>query len=83
VAKSLDSIKRGDVKSMIAELIAAELSCGTIKNAIAVIRGIFNQAIEGGIVEVKPAARIGRFTRAAHSNDKKGVALPSGGASVP
>jgi integrase len=73
--KTLDTIKREDVKVMISDMIAAELSRGTIKNALAVIRGMFNQAIEGGIVQSNPAARLGRFTRAAHSNDKKGVAL--------
>jgi len=40
--------------------IAKELSRNTVRNALCVIRGIFNEAIEAGIVEVNPAARIGR-----------------------
>jgi integrase len=45
-SKALDTIKRDDLKAMIAELIDQKLSRATIKNAIAVIRGIFNEAIE-------------------------------------
>ena len=71
----LDAIRRDDLKAMIAEMIAKELSQGTIKRAIAVIRGIFNQAIEANLVNSNPAARLGRFTRAAHSNEKIGVSL--------
>ena len=73
--KQLDSIKREDLKAMIAELIGKKLSRGTIKNAIAVIRRMFNEAIESGIVQSNPAAKLGRFTKAAQSSEKKGVAL--------
>jgi len=73
--KQLDRIKREDLKLMIAELMEKKLSRGTIKNAIAVIRRIFNEAIESGIVKSNPAAKLGRFTKAAHSSEKKGVAL--------
>ena len=78
--KPLDAIRRDELKVMIAEMIAKKLSRGTIKNAIAVIRGMFNQAIEAGIVQSNPAARLGRFTRAAGSSEKKGVALTPGDA---
>ena len=74
-AKTLDRIKRDDLKTMIGELIDQKLSRGTIKNTIAVIRAMFNQAIEDGIVQSNPAARLGRFTRAAGSSETKGVAL--------
>jgi len=60
---------------MIAEMIEKKLSRGTIKNAIAVIRCMFNQAIEAGIVQSNPAARLGRFTRAAGSSEQKGISL--------
>jgi integrase len=60
---------------MIAELIEADLARGTIKNAIAVLRCLFNQAIEDGIVESNPAARLGRFTRAARTSEAKGISL--------
>ena len=41
------------------------------------IRGIFNEAIEAGIVEVNPAARLGRFTRTAKKAEVKGRSLTS------
>jgi integrase len=71
----LNAVKRDDLKQMISEMIAKKLSRGTIKNCIAVIRGMFNQAIEEEIVQSNPAARLGRFGRAATSSKKKGVAL--------
>ncbi len=74
-AKLLDAIRRDELKLMIAEMIEKKLSRSTIKNAIAVIRGMFNQAIEAGMAESNPAARLGRMTRAASQSDKKGIAL--------
>jgi integrase len=41
----------------------------------AFIRGMLNQAIEAGLIEANPAARLGRFTRIAKSADTRGVAL--------
>jgi integrase len=73
--KTLDTISRDELKLMISDLIAKKLSRGTIKHAIAVIRKMFNDAIESGIVQSNPAARLGRFTRAAHTSEKAGVAL--------
>ncbi len=73
--RALDQIKRDDIKAMINELIAKELSRNTVRNALCVIRGIFNEAIEAGIVEVNPAARLGRFTRTAKTAEVKGIAL--------
>lgn len=75
--RPLDEIKRDDVKAMINELIAKELSRNTVRNALCVIRGIFNEAIEAGIVEVNPAARLGRFTRTAKTAEVKGISLTS------
>jgi hypothetical protein len=43
-------------------------------NALCVIRGLFNYAIEG-LVESNPAARLGRFTRSAKTPETKGIAL--------
>jgi integrase len=53
------------------------LSRNTIRNALCVIRGLFNYAIEEGIVESNPAARLGRFTRSAKTPETKGIALTS------
>ena len=71
----LHEIKRDQIKVMISEMIDSGLSRNTIKNTISVIRGMFNQAIEDGLLESNPAARLGRTTRAARQCDKKGVAL--------
>jgi integrase len=73
--RSLDQIKRDDVKAMINGLVVKELSRNTVRNALCVIRGIFNEAIEAGIVEVNPAARLGRFTRTAKTAEVKGISL--------
>ncbi len=75
--RALNEIKRDDVKAMINELIAKDLSRNTIRNALCVIRGIFNEAIEAGILEVNPAARLGRFTRTAKTSEVKGISLTS------
>jgi integrase len=73
--KRLDEIKRDEIKVMITELISEELPRNTIRNAICVIRGMFNQAIESGLLEANPAARLGRFTRTAKTAETKGTAL--------
>jgi len=73
--RALDQIKRDDIKAMINDLIGKELSRNTVRNALCVIRGIFNEAIEAGIVEANPAARLGRFTRTAKTAEVKGISL--------
>jgi integrase len=74
-AKSLDEIRRNDIKALINDLITKNLSRNTIRNALCVIRSLFNYAIEEGLVESNPAARLGRFTRSAKTPETKGVAL--------
>ena len=73
--KLLNEIRRDDVKALINDLISRELSRNTIRNALCVIRGLFNYAIEEGLIESNPAARLGRFTRSAKTTEAKGVAL--------
>ena len=73
--KRLDEIKRDDVKALINDLIAKDLSRNTIRNALCVLRGMFNQAMEGGLLESNPASRLGRFTKTAKTAGTKGVAL--------
>jgi integrase len=73
--KRLDEIKRDDIKALISDLIGDELSRNTIRNALCVVRGLFNQAIEEGLLENNPAARLGRFTRTAKTAETKGFAL--------
>ncbi len=73
--RRLKEIKRDDVKKLIGDLIEKGLSRSTVRNAVSVVRGIFNQAIEDGILEANPAVRLGRFTRTAKTTEVKGVAL--------
>jgi len=65
------------MKALIHDLISRELSRNTIRNALCVIRGLFNYAIEDGLLEANPAARLGRFTRSAKTAEAKGVSLTS------
>jgi integrase len=74
-SKPLSEIKRKDIKAMINDLVAKELSRSTIHHAVCVIREICNYAIEDGILDSNPASRVGRFTRAAKSRAEKGVGL--------
>jgi integrase len=60
---------------LINDLISKDLSRNTIRNVLCVIRGLFNYAIEEGLIESNPAARLGRFTRSAKNTEAKGIAL--------
>jgi hypothetical protein len=57
------------------DLVAKDLTRNTVRNALCEIRRIFNEAIEAGIVEVNPAARLGRFTRTAKTAAVTGISL--------
>jgi integrase len=71
----LNDIKRNDIKGMISDLVAKELARSTVRNALSILRGIFNHAIEEDILESNPAANLGRYTRTAKTSEVKGVAL--------
>jgi integrase len=74
--RRLDEVKRDDIKAMINDLVAADLSRNTQSaTRYALFVGLFNQAIEAGKLESNPAARLGRFTRTARVADTKGTAL--------
>ncbi len=73
----LNEIDRKDVKGLVNDMIEKKLARSTLRNALSVLRGIFNQAIEDGLLESNPAANFGRFTRGAGSSEAKGVALTS------
>jgi integrase len=75
--KRLDEVNRDDIKALINELIAKDLSRNTVRNALCVVREIFNHAIEGALVESNPASRLGRFTRTAKTSETQGIALTS------
>ena len=74
-SKRLNEIKRSDIKGLITDLIAKELTRSTIRNAVSILRSIFNHAIEEDLFESNPAANLGRFTRSAKTSEVKGVAL--------
>ena len=71
----LDKIRRDDLKEMISELVTRKMSRNTIRNAICVVRKMFNEAIEAELVESNPAMRLGRFTRTAKTPDVKSLCL--------
>jgi integrase len=62
---------------MIRELIATKkkegLAQSTIRNIAAPVRGMYNQAIEDGITEKNPAARIGKLNKQSKDNPKKKI----------
>ncbi|HYD16624.1 MAG TPA: site-specific integrase, partial [Candidatus Nanoarchaeia archaeon] len=72
-----NAVKREDVKRLIAEMIRQDYAKGTIRNTIAAVRKMFNEAIESGLVTSNPASKMGRYMKAARTNEKKGVALTS------
>jgi len=74
-AVRMDELDRNAVKKLIADMVGRNLARGTVRNAVSVLRGIFNQAIEDGLVHGNPATRLGRFTRAARTTGVKGIAL--------
>lgn len=74
-SKRLDEIRRNEIKELIGHLVAKGLTRSTVRNAVSILRGIFNQAIEDGHFESNPAANLGRFTRTASTSKVKGVAL--------
>jgi integrase len=73
--KALGQVSRNEVKRMIVELIDLGLSRSTVRNAISVLRGIFNHALDDGIIQANPAANLGRLTRSARTASPKGIAL--------
>jgi integrase len=74
-SKRLNEIKRGDIKSLISDLVAKGLTRSTVRNALSIIRSIFSQAVEDGLFESNPATNLGKFTRTAKTSEVKGVAL--------
>jgi integrase len=64
-------------RPMIRELIAAKkkegLAQSTIRNIAGPVRGMYNQAIEDGITEKNPAARIGKLNKQSNDKPKKKI----------
>jgi integrase len=74
-SRRLVDIKRSDIKALISDMISKELARSTVRNALSVLSGIFNHAIEESLLESNPAANLGRYTRSARTSEVKGVAL--------
>jgi integrase len=74
-SKPLNAIRREDLKRLIAEMITQDFAKGTIRNTIAAVRKMYNEAIEAGLATTNPAAKLGRYMKAARSSENKGIAL--------
>jgi integrase len=62
-ASRLDLLTRDQLKQFISKLAGTHLSRSTLRNTLCAIRVILNQAIEDGVLDKNPAARLGRFTK--------------------
>jgi hypothetical protein len=62
-ASRLDGITRDQLKHYISKLATGDLSRNTLRNTLCAIRVILNQAIEDGLLDKNPAARLGRLTK--------------------
>lgn len=61
-AKPIKSIRRDQVKTWIASLVQKGLARNTVRLALCALRVVLSHAIEDGIIENNPAAKLGRFT---------------------
>ncbi|HEV2383328.1 MAG TPA: phage integrase SAM-like domain-containing protein [Terriglobia bacterium] len=60
----LDAVTRRTVKDHLAQLVSeGKLARNTIKNIFAILRALFSQAMEDGLVQSNTALRLGRFNR--------------------
>ena len=62
-SKRLDEITRDDIKNLIAKKIGEGLSKATVRNIIAPLRQMLNQAVDEGIILANPANRLGGFRK--------------------
>jgi integrase len=59
----VNQITRNQVKDFLSDLAKSGLSRNTLRNTLCTLRVILNQAIEDGLIDRNPAARLGRFTK--------------------
>jgi integrase len=57
----LDQLTRDAIKVMFVELAEQDLSSGTLKNVLVMIRSVLSGAIEDSILSLNPAAKLGKF----------------------
>jgi len=70
----LDEIQRSAVKDWIADLGARGLSRNSIRLAVSTLRVVLNSAIEDGLLQLNPAAGLGRFVKS-EKPDREASAL--------
>ena len=61
-AKPIKNIQRDQVKKWLASLVGKGLARNTVRLALCALRVVLSHAIEDGIIESNPAAKMGRFT---------------------
>src|SRR5262249_12976641 len=61
--KLISKVKRKDVRQLIAVKRKAGLSRSTIRNILAPMRGMYNQAIDDEELQYNPAANVGRINK--------------------
>jgi len=62
-SRPLTKIKRIMIREFITQKKNANLSRSTIKNILAPVRAIYNQAIEDDVVQFNPASNVGKFNK--------------------
>jgi integrase len=63
--KSLDALKREDLKQFIADCVAAGKSRSSIRNYLALLKSAFFQAVEDGLLTTNPVTRVSRLCKEA------------------
>jgi integrase len=66
-------VKRPQIRELIAAKKADGYEQSTIRNIMAPVRGMYNQAAEDGITERNPAARIGKLNKRSKDKPKKKI----------
>jgi integrase len=59
--KQVSDIQRDQIKAWLAKLAGQGLARNTLRLALCSLRGILSHAVEDGIIDSNPAARLGRF----------------------
>jgi integrase len=74
----LSEITREQVRALIASKSASGLSRLTVRNIVATLRAVLNQAVEDGALAVNPAIRFGRHLQHRHDPRARVTALTEG-----
>ena len=70
--QAIDRIDRNDLKRYFSELAASKKhGLGTLRNIVATVRAILNEAVDDGLIKGNPASRLGKY--AFGNTRKRGV----------